>query len=529
MKRFYFFIATIIIVLSMLNITVYAADEKILTYVNLVGANRYDTSIRVSKEAYPKGTNNIILVNGTTNIDVILAEPLANKLSAPVLRNPKDKLMAEIKNEINRLKPKNAYIIGGTAAMSKNIEVELKAMKINVKRIYGDNRYTTAIAIAKEINSFERIIICNSSNDAQNAMAISAIAAQNKIPILYNDSNTEINTVTYNFIQQYAAKIKTIYMVGNKTSQLQQTYLKSKGISIVNINGKTPYDINVEITKKLGSKSYDKILLVNNPVDAVSVSYFAAKNKCLFLYTDKKLTNNQVNLVKGNNISKIYYLGGGTIKETVDQITRILSTKKKEIVKLKGTSGYLDETRLISNGQYSFPEYHQEPKVGKNYTLYEKINYLKGTKQTLRTDGCNVFASACVVSGLLGDSSVEPISYLKNLKAANIWYANNDQAFNKDFLKKYYGLNSTTCKTEKEMLELFKSKKGKCAAIGYEYNHYIAIIPIMDAPEGYKFYVVDSAFGHTGKYKSGKDFKNRTKASDKSQQQQFSVCAVIYP
>mgnify|MGYP003306072896 CR=1 FL=1 len=80
------------------------SDEKILTYVNLVGANRYDTSIRVSKEAYPKGTNNIILVNGTTNIDVILAEPLANKLSAPVLRNPKDKLMAEIKNEINRIR-----------------------------------------------------------------------------------------------------------------------------------------------------------------------------------------------------------------------------------------------------------------------------------------------------------------------------------------------------------------------------------------------------------------------------------------
>ena len=61
----------------MLNVTAYAttnSTNETLTYKNLAGDTRYDTSILTSKEAYPNGAKNVILVKGTSNTDGILAE-----------------------------------------------------------------------------------------------------------------------------------------------------------------------------------------------------------------------------------------------------------------------------------------------------------------------------------------------------------------------------------------------------------------------------------------------------------------------
>ena len=65
------------LMIFMLSTTVSFAYNDTLKYKNLVGSNRYDTSIKVSKEAYPNGSKNVILAIGTSNIDGIITVPLA--------------------------------------------------------------------------------------------------------------------------------------------------------------------------------------------------------------------------------------------------------------------------------------------------------------------------------------------------------------------------------------------------------------------------------------------------------------------
>lgn len=324
------------LMIFILSTTVSFAYNDTLKYKNLVGSDRYDTSVKISKELYPSGTTNVILAIGTSNVDGIVTVPLAEKLSAPILLVQKDKIPAGVKNEIVRLKPKNVYIIGGSDVISSKVVTELNNIKDNNKKIIttitrleGTTRYTTATAVAKNMGSFNKIIVCNSKDGGLNASAVAALAAQNGIPILYNDSTSSLNSNTYSFIKNNISKIGTIYLIGNKMSSAQEKELSKlkSGLVVEKLTGQTPQDINVEMINKLKLK-YTNVTLVNNTVDAVAVSCLAARKDSMLLYTETNLTTNQKNLVKNNAITTIYYTGGGKIKGSVKEAIYTIETKK---------------------------------------------------------------------------------------------------------------------------------------------------------------------------------------------------------
>ena len=99
------------LMIFMLSTTISFAYNDTLIYKNLVGSNRYDTSVKISKESYSSGSKNVILAIGTSNIDGIITVPLADKLSAPILLVEKDKLPTDVKNEIKRLKATKKSIL----------------------------------------------------------------------------------------------------------------------------------------------------------------------------------------------------------------------------------------------------------------------------------------------------------------------------------------------------------------------------------------------------------------------------------
>jgi N-acetylmuramoyl-L-alanine amidase len=98
----------------------------------------------------------VILASGENFPDALCAAPLATKYQAPILLTSKNSLPSAVENEINRLKPKNAILVGGTGAISDNIKTTLQNKGINVIRISGASRYETSLEIAKYLNSSSR-------------------------------------------------------------------------------------------------------------------------------------------------------------------------------------------------------------------------------------------------------------------------------------------------------------------------------------------------------------------------------------
>lgn len=153
----------------------------------------------------------------------------------------------------------------------------------------------------------------------------------------------------------------------------------------------------------------------------------------------------------------------------------------------------------VTIGSYTFPHYLQ-----KNYSG----SY--GTS-TIAAAGCGPTSLAMILAGLLGDNTIDPISVVESIKANwpnGSYYVNGKGSshciFRSDFLFKYYGVTSQMYPSQAQALQALEQGY---PVIGGEDGHILAIIPVSEElkAQGYKFYILDSARGHDGPYKSVAD------------------------
>lgn len=151
--------------------------------------------------------------------------------------------------------------------------------------------------------------------------------------------------------------------------------------------------------------------------------------------------------------------------------------------------------------------------AGYEFPMYNQYDYPGSFgSSTIPRSGCGAVSLAMILAGLKGDPSIDPYSVVENL---NDYYpdrsyyipgtGSSHKFFGTDFLEKYYGVTSElTYPGEAKAMQALE--QGYCL-IGGEDGHILAIIPAPDEykAQGYKFYILDSARGHSGAYRSVAD------------------------
>ena len=94
----------------------------------------------------------MFVASGAAFPDALAGAAAAAKLHAPLVITAPGSLPSATKAELDRLKPQQIVILGGTAAVSAAVEQQLDAMVADpandVRRIAGPDRFATASAIA---------------------------------------------------------------------------------------------------------------------------------------------------------------------------------------------------------------------------------------------------------------------------------------------------------------------------------------------------------------------------------------------
>ncbi len=119
----------------------------------LAGSNRYSTAVEISKRSYPMHTNNVVLTTGENFPDALAGAPLSRMLNGPILLTKPDSLPPIAKTELERLNPTTVYILGGTSAVSEDVEDAVSDLGATIVRIGGKDRYETAALIAKQLDN----------------------------------------------------------------------------------------------------------------------------------------------------------------------------------------------------------------------------------------------------------------------------------------------------------------------------------------------------------------------------------------
>ena len=115
------------------------------------GADRYETSAKISRNTYGTGVDVAYIASGLVYTDALSGAPVAGMNDGPVLLVSDDSIPDPIAEELNRLKPKKIVIFGGTATISPQVEEDLGSYTTGtVARWSGADRFATSAAISRE-------------------------------------------------------------------------------------------------------------------------------------------------------------------------------------------------------------------------------------------------------------------------------------------------------------------------------------------------------------------------------------------
>lgn len=277
----------------------------------IAGDTQYDTASDIAKEGWTQ-SDYAVLAYGGNFPDALAAGPLAKKYNAPILLTEAQRLSTITKQTLSDLKVKNVIIVGGTAVISSNVENEIKDLGINVTRLAGQDRYDTAIEIAKKMGDIQEVVVV-SGEDYGDALSVSPIAAEKNIPIILvpNDSLTSS-------IQNYISSVTIAhtYFIGSD-SQINDSVL-SQFPNVERITGNDNYTRNVAVIQRFESQLdlSDVVLATGNGfADALAGSAYAALKKAPVLLVDNVYNQTTTDYLtsKRGKIDQLDVLGGEAV------------------------------------------------------------------------------------------------------------------------------------------------------------------------------------------------------------------------
>lgn len=294
----------------------------------LTGTDRYQTSIKISQSGW-ENAENAVLINDSAIADALAATPLAYKKNAPILLTGSSQINEKTLAELKRLKVKNVYVVGGETSVNEKSLDTIKSNNISVSRISGNDRYQTSMNIAKELNNISnisKISVVNGEKGLADAVSIGAVSAQNDMPIILTNENSNIDEINNLFKNK---KIEKSYVIGGEYTVSKN--IESKLQNPQRISGSTRNETNAKVIKEFYKDSkIDNLYVAKNGInkqddliDGLSVGVLAGKTKSPVILVGNLLDYNQKELFKTMRFKSVTQIGGNGNENSFKQIKEI--------------------------------------------------------------------------------------------------------------------------------------------------------------------------------------------------------------
>lgn len=325
----------------------FASDYDRIDIKKIYGKDRFSTATEVSQEGWYY-SDYAIVANGLGFADALCSTPLSKAVDGPILLTHANKLPDVTKNEISRLGVKKVYIVGGTGAVSKNIENQIRSMGIQVQRLGGKDRFETSLLIAKEMEKLvyvDDIVIVPGDEkfEGADALSIAPIAGSRSMPMLLASKN-EISPSIKKWIDGMNAN--NTYVVG-QTGAISDKAIKDIP-SVVKINGKDRFDTNLKVLDEFSyyleyERVYTSKAVDSSIVDALTTGPLAAKKSSPLLLVGDKITPAQNKYLSALASRELVAIGGETPNDVILGLGKLLD--KNAASKIKSVT--INEPREI--------------------------------------------------------------------------------------------------------------------------------------------------------------------------------------
>lgn len=298
----------------------------------MAGADRYSTAIEVSKAGWPDGADTVIIARDDDFPDSLAGVTLAYQLDGPILLTPTHRLEALTAQEIRRLKVSHVIILGGTAAVSVEVEQALREVASTVERIGGQDRFGTAALIAERLagerkeNTPANTVIAY-SHSFPDALAAASYAAVRDYPILLTWQN-RLPEDTTEAISELGLQTAIISGGTGVISESIENTLAGQVRQVRRIAGADRYETSAALAEEFLAQEQTHVFMATgtNFPDALTGAVLTAKkgSGILMVQGQQNMPDQAIqSFIKNRGITGITIFGGpGAISQGIESWLR---------------------------------------------------------------------------------------------------------------------------------------------------------------------------------------------------------------
>lgn len=185
------------------------------------------------------------------------------------------------------------------------------------KRFFGQNRFETSIAIAKQLYNGQQVqnVVLASAYSFPDALAASTLAYKLKAPIILAGNGINESMESLSFIKSHLVSGGTVTIIGGTgvIRPIFEQWLLNQGFQVTRFGGSNRYATDAAIVKQLNVAQGTPIFIANGNdfPDALGISSVAAsKGYPILLSGPSKLPQSVQDFVYSDQPSTVYLVGG---------------------------------------------------------------------------------------------------------------------------------------------------------------------------------------------------------------------------
>ncbi len=292
----------------------------------------------------------VVIVNNDIATDRIIAESYAQKEKIPLITLT-GSLSGQFEQELKGYSDfgwSKVLIIGGTTAVTKDVESFLEAQDFTVTRIWDWDRTGTAARAALDLWGISEEVVLVNGDDSNSILVAGRYAITKNCPLLLTESGRLTSTTE---IAIDRMKVKKAYLVGPNFNQDTQNIINSKKIEIVRIGENIETSPAITIPSGKFPIEYAIVSLIFLLIGIVlGTAIYPKKKDIISVFTEEEKVI----------IEKIKEAGGRLKQEELPSITKMSRPKVSRLV------SSLEERGVIL-----------KEREGKSYKLKLKKNLFK--------------------------------------------------------------------------------------------------------------------------------------------------------
>jgi peptidoglycan hydrolase-like amidase/putative cell wall-binding protein len=227
-----------------------ATDQSQNTVVTRnAGSGRIETSVAASR-AHWETSSEAVLATADDFADALSAAALAARRDAPLLLTSGQRLASAVREELERLEVDTVHLMGGRAAVSDAVEVQLTADGYTVERVAGDTRFSTATAAALKAGASASgdVALALGENWPDAVSAGGLAASVDRVPTLLS-LRSEVPAATIDALEQLEAE--RVLLIGGTAalSGAVADQLRAEGFTVERLSGDTRFATSVAVAE----------------------------------------------------------------------------------------------------------------------------------------------------------------------------------------------------------------------------------------------------------------------------------------